>query len=138
MFAMVSSSLDRVAPRADRCLGGQFACAQVHYPMFWTIVDVRNGCLGGGCSVCFGVEKGFHVGFNLNYRRVGTSIHNRAQPWYFRHTDIMDIDVVVFTPSASLWHIQGHALHPYIMGDATVPWFGPIPPIGRQGIQKQL
>ena len=25
----------------------------------------------------------------------------------------------------------------YIMGDATVPWFGPIPPIGRQGTQKR-
>jgi hypothetical protein len=27
MFAMGSSSPGRVAPRADRCLGGQFACA---------------------------------------------------------------------------------------------------------------
>jgi hypothetical protein len=65
MFAMVSSSPDRVAPRADRCLGGQFACAPMYYVMFWTIVDVTNGCLGGGCSVCFGDEKGFHVGFNI-------------------------------------------------------------------------
>ncbi len=63
MFAMVSSSPDRVAPQADQCFGGQFACAP--YAMFWTIVDVTNGCLGGGCSVCFGNEKGFHVGFNI-------------------------------------------------------------------------
>ncbi len=47
----------------------------------------------------------------------------------------MDIDVVVFTPSP-VWHIQGHALHLYIMGDSKVPWFGPIPPIGCQGTQK--
>jgi hypothetical protein len=65
MFAMVSSCNCRVAPRADQCLGGQFACAQVHYAMVWTIVDVTNGCLGGGCSVCFGDEKKFHVGFNI-------------------------------------------------------------------------
>ena len=30
-------------------------------------------------------------------------------------------------------HIQGHVLYLCIMGDATVPWFGPIPPIGHQG-----
>jgi hypothetical protein len=48
----------------------------------------------------------------------------------------MDIDVVVFTPSAPIWHIQGHTLHLYIMGDSKVPWFGPIPPIGCQGTQK--
>ncbi len=48
----------------------------------------------------------------------------------------MDIDVVVFTPSAPVWHIQGYALHLYIMGDSKVPWFGPIPPIGCQGTQK--
>ncbi len=65
MFAMVSSSSNRVAPQADWCLGGQFACAQAHYSMFWTIVDVKNSCLGGGCSVYFGNEKGFHVGFNI-------------------------------------------------------------------------
>ncbi len=29
----------------------------------------------------------------------------------------MVIDVVVFTPSAPIWHIQGHSLHLYIMGD---------------------
>jgi hypothetical protein len=44
------------------------------------------------------------------------------QPWYFRHDDIMDIDVVVYTLLAPGWHIQGHSLHAYIMGDATVPW----------------
>ncbi len=48
----------------------------------------------------------------------------------------MDIDVVVFTPSAPVLHIQGHALHIYIMVDTTVPWFGPIRPIGCQGTQK--
>ena len=44
----------------------------------------------------------------------------------------MDIDVVVFTLSASVRHIQGHALHPYIMVDAVVPWFDPNIPIGRE------
>ena len=52
----------------------------------------------------------------------------------------MDIYVIIiiFTPSAPVWHIQGHMLHLYIMGDATVPWFGPIPSIGHQGTQKRL
>jgi hypothetical protein len=50
----------------------------------------------------------------------------------------MDIDVVVFTQLAPVWQIQGHALHPYIMVDAAVPWFDPISPIGRQGTQKRL
>jgi hypothetical protein len=40
MFAMGSSSPGRVAPRADRCLGGQFACAPMSYSMFLTIVNV--------------------------------------------------------------------------------------------------
>jgi hypothetical protein len=48
----------------------------------------------------------------------------------------MVIDVVVFTPSAPILHIQGHSLHIYIMDDATVPLFGPIPLIGCQGTQK--
>ena len=48
----------------------------------------------------------------------------------------MDIDVIIFTLSAPVWHIQWHNLHLYIMGNATVPWFGPIPPIGCQGTQK--
>jgi hypothetical protein len=65
MFAMGSSSRDRVASRADRCLGGQFACALMCYGVFSAIVDVTNGCLGGGCGVCFGDEKGFNVGFNI-------------------------------------------------------------------------
>jgi hypothetical protein len=30
-----------------------------------TIVNVTNGCLGGGCGMCFGDEKGFNVGFNI-------------------------------------------------------------------------
>jgi len=49
----------------------------------------------------------------------------------------MDIDVIIFTLSAPVWHIQWHELHLYIMGNANVPWFGQIPPIGRQGTQKQ-
>ena len=65
MFAMVSSSPDRVTPRADRCLGGQFACAPMYYAMFSAIVDVTNSCLGGGCGVCFGNKKGFNLGFNI-------------------------------------------------------------------------
>jgi hypothetical protein len=68
----------------------------------------------------------------------GLSHHNRSQPWYFQHDNIMDINVVIFTLSALVWHIQGHRLHPYIMVDAAVPWFDPIPPIGRQGTQKWL
>ena len=48
----------------------------------------------------------------------------------------MYIDVIVFTPSAPVWYVQGHALHLYIMSDAGVPWFGPIPPIGHQETQK--
>ena len=47
MFAMVSSCHDRVAVRADRSLGGQFACVQVHYGVFFTIVDVKK--VGCGC-----------------------------------------------------------------------------------------
>jgi hypothetical protein len=50
----------------------------------------------------------------------------------------MDIDVIVFTLLAPVWHIQWHALHLYIMGNAAVPWFGPIPLIASQGIQKRL
>jgi hypothetical protein len=65
MFAMVSSSPNQVPPRVDRCLEGQFACAPMYNPMFSAIVNVTNGCSGGGCSVCFGDEKGFNVGFNI-------------------------------------------------------------------------
>ena len=43
MFALGSSCPDRVAPRADPCLGGQFACAPMCYGVFSTIVDVTNG-----------------------------------------------------------------------------------------------
>ena len=66
MFAMVPSSPNQVAPRVGRCLEGQFACAPMYYAMFSTIIDVTNGCSGGGCSVCFGNEKRFNVGFNIN------------------------------------------------------------------------
>jgi len=48
----------------------------------------------------------------------------------------MDIDVIIFTLPAPNWHIQWHELHLYIMGNADVPWFGPIPLIGRQGTQN--
>jgi hypothetical protein len=65
MFAMGSSSPKQVAPRADRCLGGQFACAPMYYGVFSAIVDTTQFCLGGGCGVCFGEEKGFRVGFNI-------------------------------------------------------------------------
>jgi hypothetical protein len=65
MFYMGSSCPDRVAPRADRCLGGQFACAPMCYGVFSTIINVTNGCLGGGCGVCFGDEKGFQVAINI-------------------------------------------------------------------------
>ena len=65
MFAMGSSSSEQVAARADRCLGGQFACAPMYYGVFSTIVDTTQVCLGGGCGVCFGDEKGFHIGFNI-------------------------------------------------------------------------
>jgi len=50
----------------------------------------------------------------------------------------MVIDVIVFTPPAPVSHIQGHSLHIYIMGNATVPWFGSIPLIGCQGTQKVM
>ncbi len=46
MFAMGSSSCDRVASRADRCLGGQFACAPMCYGVFSTIVDVTMVVVG--------------------------------------------------------------------------------------------
>ena len=64
MFAMGSSSPGRVAPQADQCLGGQFACAPMYCGVFSTIVDVTNGCRGKVCGVCFGDEKGFNIGFN--------------------------------------------------------------------------
>jgi len=49
LFAMGSSSPSRVALRADRCLGGQFACAPMSYLMYLTIavVDVTNGMVVG-------------------------------------------------------------------------------------------
>lgn len=51
---------------------------------------------------------------------------------------IMDIDGMVVTLPAPVWHIQGHLLHLYIMSNADVPWFDPIPLIGRQVTQKQF
>jgi len=58
MFAMGSSSPEQVAPRADRCLGGQFACSPMYYGVFSTIVDVTNG----GCGRNIGDEKGSRKG----------------------------------------------------------------------------
>ena len=52
-----------------------------------------------------------------------------VKPWM---CSIMVIDVVVCTLSAPVRHIQGHALHPYIMLDASVPWFDPNIPIDRE------
>jgi hypothetical protein len=65
MFAMGSSSPGQVPPRAEQCLGGQFACTPMSYLMFSAIVDTTQGCLGGGCGVCFGNEIGFHVRLNI-------------------------------------------------------------------------
>jgi hypothetical protein len=36
------------------------------------------------------------------------------------------------TASWSLMTLYGHALHPYIMLDASVPWFNPNIPIDRE------
>jgi len=58
MFTMGSSSRDQVASQADRCLGGQFACAPMCYWVFSTIVDVTNG--GWGRNI--GDEKGSRKG----------------------------------------------------------------------------
>ena len=60
MFSMVSSCSARVAVRADQSLGGQFSCAQVHYGVFFSIVDVQIG----GWGVFFGEEKRIYVGIN--------------------------------------------------------------------------
>ena len=43
---------------------------------------------------------------------------------------MMDIDAIVFTLLAPVQYIlQGQTLYSYIMVDAVVPWFDPIPPI---------
>ena len=74
MFAMVSSCSARVAVRGDQCLGGQFACAQVHYGIFFTIVHVKKV----GCGVFFGDEKGFNLGISTRHRRIRSSSHNHG------------------------------------------------------------
>jgi hypothetical protein len=132
MFIMVSSSRFQVATRADGGLEGQLAWATMYYGVFLTIVNITKG----GCGCCFGDEKVFNVGIN---RRLHWVWFFPPQPLttIFRHDGIMDVDVIIFTLSAPVWHIQGHVLYPYIMVDAAVPWFDPIPPIGRQGTQKQ-
>ena len=57
MFAMGSSCPDRVAPRADRCLGGQFACAPMCYVVFSTIVDVTMVVVGVDSAMRKGRER---------------------------------------------------------------------------------
>jgi len=57
MFAMGSSSPDRVVPRADRCLGGQFACAPMYYGVFSTIVDVTMVVVGVDLAMNKGRER---------------------------------------------------------------------------------
>jgi len=59
MFAMGSSSRDRVAPRADRCLGGQFACAPMYYGVFSTM-STQHKSVWGVVVVCvLATRKGF-------------------------------------------------------------------------------
>ena len=65
MFAMGSSSPGRVAPRADRCLGGQFACAPMYYGVFSAIVDVKKWWLWVLIWRRERVEKRFYVGINF-------------------------------------------------------------------------
>ena len=60
MFAMGSSCQERVAPRADRCSGGQFACAPMYYGVFSAIIDVTNNV---GCGRNIGDEKGSRKDF---------------------------------------------------------------------------
>ena len=52
-----------------------------------------------GCWGClWGVFwRRVRVSHRISYKAT-IGIHNHAQPWYFRHDDIMDIDVVLFTP----------------------------------------
>jgi hypothetical protein len=54
----------------------------------------------------------------------------------------MEIDVILFTllaPSTSMGTRSIYiSIMIMVMGDAPVPWFGPIPPIGRQGTQQLL
>jgi hypothetical protein len=58
------------------------------------------------------------------------SIHHRAQTLVFLTQQQHDVVVVVSTLAATIWKVHEHALHPYIMDDTYVPWFGPIPSIG--------
>ena len=64
MFAMGPSSPDRVAPRADRCLGGQFACAPMYSGVFSTIRLCHKWWLWVLIWRREKVEKGFYVGIN--------------------------------------------------------------------------
>ena len=110
MFIMGSSSPGRVAPRADRCLGGQFVCAPMSYLMFSTIVDVTNGCWGVFVGCVFGDEKGFHVGFNIKlaYGNVlpSTTAHNHG---------ISDM-----TTSWSLMSLYSHHRPPFRLSKGTL------------------
>ena len=75
---------NRVALRADRCLGCKFAIAPV-ISMF----SPFNGCGGCCCGVGFGDKKGFHVGFNT-----------MLPTW--RHQDIES-----FKGTRSIYHYHG-------------------------------
>jgi len=59
MFAMVSSCPERVDPRADQSLGGQFACAPMYYGVFSTIIDVTYGSWGVFVWCALATRKGF-------------------------------------------------------------------------------
>ena len=59
LFSMVSSCPDRVPPRADQCLGGQFVCTPMYYGVFSTVVDVtNNGCWGVFVGCVLAKRKG--------------------------------------------------------------------------------
>ncbi len=44
-----------------------------------------------------------------------------------------DHNVLMSTPPAPVRPIQRQGCHPHAMGNASVAWFGPAPPIGHQG-----
>ncbi len=45
-------------------------------------------------------------------------------------------DVILATPSATLWPTQGQSLHQHAMGDTTLSCLGWIPWIDRQGVRQ--
>ena len=70
MFAMGSSCQERVAPRADQSLGGQFACAPMYYGVFSAIVDVTYGCWGVFDACVLATRKGLTYDLLVKYRRL--------------------------------------------------------------------